>query len=63
MTYEEAFGLKAGDSVIIKKTGRRAVVESIDGTLDNIFILLDDGVEYQHTYLVTTNKQHRKRPL
>lgn len=56
MTYDEAFGLKAGDSVIIKKTGRRAVVESIDGTLDNIFVLLDDGMEYQHTYLVMDNK-------
>lgn len=56
MTYEEAFGLKAGDSVIIKKTGRRAVVESIDGTLDNIFILLDDGMEYRHAYLIANNK-------
>lgn len=56
MTYDEAFGLKAGDSVIIKKTGRRAVVESIDGTLDNIFVLLDDGMEYLHTYLVMNNK-------
>lgn len=56
MTYDEAFGLKAGDSVIIKKTGRRAVVESIDWTLDNIFVLLDDGMEYPHTYLVMNNK-------
>lgn len=54
MSYEEAFNLEKGDKVTVIDTQNQRTVESISGTLINIFVLLDDGNEYRHDQLVRT---------
>lgn len=51
MNYEEALALNEGDKIIIMDTKERHTVESISGTLVNIFVLLDNGREYRHNQI------------
>lgn len=48
MSYEEALELNEGDTVIITETKEEKIVESVRGTLTNMFILLNNGRTYRH---------------
>ncbi len=51
MNYNEAYSLSPGDKVVIEDTKEQRTVESISGTLNHIFILLDNGREYHQSEL------------
>lgn len=51
MSYEEAFDLNVGDKVTVISTKEDHTIEAISGTLIHLFILLDNGHEYEHSEL------------
>lgn len=48
MSYNEAYGLNVGDTVIVLETQDTHTVEYIRGTLTSLFILLSNGHAYRH---------------